>query len=58
MCFCSIGIIASGPITGYLFQEFEQSNALQWFTGGTTVFGGGLLLFVRAWARPKFWSVY
>ncbi|KAL2206114.1 MFS general substrate transporter [Sarocladium strictum] len=58
MCFCAIGITASGPITGYLFQDFKAWHAMEWFTGATTVFGGFLLVIVRIWAKPMLWTAF
>lgn len=57
MCFCSTGILAAGPVAGYLFEDFKDANAMQWFTRGMTVVGGALLLVVRFCGWPKFWSI-
>lgn len=58
LCLCSIGVLAAGPVTGLLYQDFKSSHAMQWFTGGMTMLGGLMLLMIRVWARQAVWTVF
>ena len=58
MFFCSLGALASGPVAGYLMEKHLNEYAMQYFTGGSAVLGGLLLLPVRFSGGRELFAVY